>query len=149
MLNTVAELAGEEFVEVAAWLDNRDREVDIFGTVMARLTSGALVTMHGCGDTIPSCESDIRVFCSGAIIRTSAWGRFLEIQESGSPTFKPLPVPESAGVWEEFLAIRAGKIANTSPPEVGLRMAILWDAIQRSAARRGEVVSCQPMRERS
>lgn len=149
MLNTVAELAGEEFVEVAAWLDNRDREVDIFGTVMARLASGALVTMHGCGDTIPSCESDIRVFCSRAIIRTSAWGRFLEIQEAGKPTFEPVPIRESAGVWEEFLSIRAGKIENPSPPDIGLRMAILWDAIQRSAARHGEVVACQPMKTRS
>ena len=63
MLNTIADLAGEDFVEVAAWLDNNGRPVDTRATVMARLASGVLVTMHGCGEAIPSCASDIRVFC--------------------------------------------------------------------------------------
>jgi hypothetical protein len=30
---------------------------------MARLVSGALITMNGCGRAIPSIGSDIRVFC--------------------------------------------------------------------------------------
>ena len=38
------------------------------------------------------------------------------------------------GVWEQFLDVRAGKMANPCPPEVGLRMARLYDAIQASAA---------------
>ncbi len=83
MLNTTADLAGEPFVEVAAWLDNRGANVDIMGMVMARLQSGALVTMHGSGETVPSCASDIRVFCPRAILRTGAWGGFLEIQRAG------------------------------------------------------------------
>jgi predicted dehydrogenase len=62
MLNTVVDLAGEDFVEVAAWLDNRKLSVDLLGTVMGRLASGVLVTLHGCGETIPSCASDVRVF---------------------------------------------------------------------------------------
>ena len=47
MLNTVVDLAGEEFVEVGAWLDNRQSQVDRLGVVMGRLKSGVLVTMHG------------------------------------------------------------------------------------------------------
>jgi len=43
-------------------------------------------------------------------------------------------------VWEQFLAVRAGKQENPCPPEVGLRMARLWDAIQASAARGGASV---------
>jgi predicted dehydrogenase len=61
MLNTCADLAGEDFVEVAAWLDNCSRPVDTRGTVMARLAPGAFVTMHAFGEAIPSCASDVRV----------------------------------------------------------------------------------------
>ena len=53
MLNTIADLAGEDLVEVAAWLDNNGRPVDTRATVMARLASGAFVTMNGCGEAVP------------------------------------------------------------------------------------------------
>ena len=46
MLNTITDLAGEDFVEVSAWFDNRETPVEILGAVMARLKSGAMVTMN-------------------------------------------------------------------------------------------------------
>ena len=140
MLNTVADLVGEDFVEVVAWLDNRSRPVDILGMVMARTSSGVLVTLHGCGDSIPECSSDIRVFCSQAILRTGIWGERLELQRHGRKRLRAVPVPPSLGVWEQFLAVRNGDMVNPSPPEVGLRMARLWDAIQESARRGGALV---------
>lgn len=144
MLNTVSDLAGEDFVEVAAWFDNRGRPVEILGVVIGRLASGALVTMHGCGDTIRSCESDIRVFCEKAILRTGQWGERLEMQREGESALSPVTVPPSMGVWEQFLAVRDGRIANPSPPEIGLRFARLWDAIKRSAANGGVPMQCAP-----
>jgi predicted dehydrogenase len=141
MLNTVADLAGEPFVEVAAWLDNRNRPVDILGVVIGRLASGTLVTFNACGDTIPSCASDIRVICTKAMLRTGIWGEFLEIQYHEKDGWQKLPVPPSLGVWEQFQAVRTGKIENPSPPEVGLRMALLWDAIRESAQQNGQPVS--------
>ena len=143
MLNTVADLVGEDFVEVAAWLDDRDRSVDILGAVMGRLASGALVTMNACGSAIPSCASEIRLFCSEAIVRTGIWGEYLEIQHSGEKQLQPVEVPPSMGVWEQFVAVRSGRIANPSPPEIGLRMARLWDAIRASAAQDGAVVKLE------
>ncbi len=140
MLNTVADLAGEDFVQVAAWLDDRGRPVDVMATVMGRLASGALVTMHACGEAIPSCASDVRVFCSKAILRTGIWGERLEIQRYGRRALRPVKVPPSLGVWEQFLAVRTGRIPNPCPPEVGLRMARLWNAIQASAAQGGTPV---------
>jgi predicted dehydrogenase len=144
MLNTVADLAGEDFVEIAAWLDNRDRSIDILGCVMGRLRSGALVTMSSCGNAIPSCASEVRVFCTNAIIRTGVWGEMLEIQRAGETQLQPVSVAPSSGVWgsawEQFMAVRSGEIENPSPPEIGLRMARLWDAIQASAAQGGAVV---------
>lgn len=140
MLNTVADLAGEDFLEVAAWMDNNGRPVDTRATIMARLHSGAMITINACGEAIPSCASDIRVFCQKAILRTGIWGEFLEIQRAGKQRLRPIKTPASLGVWEQFLAVRAGRMPNPCPPEVGLRMTRLWDAIRASAAKSGKVV---------
>ncbi len=143
LLNTVADLAGEAFVEVAAWTDNYGRPVETLAVVIGRLASGALVTLHGCGETVRSCASDIRVFCTDAILRTGAWGAFLEVQRQGEDALTPVEVPPSLGAWEQFLAVRNGDFPNPSPPEVGLRMARLYDAIKASAAQNGVPVRCE------
>lgn len=140
MLNTVADLAGEEFTQVAAWLENDDHPVDVRAVVMARLASGALVTMNGCGTAIRSCHSDIRVFTTKAILRTGVWGEMLELQREGANQFRKVRSVATMPVWEQFLNVRSGRIENPSPPEVGLRMAHLWDAIRASAARGGAVI---------
>jgi predicted dehydrogenase len=137
LLNTVADLVGEDFTDVAAWLDNRGTKVDILGSVIARTRSGVLVTLSGCGEAIKSCHSDIRVFCSKAILRTGVWGEQLELQREGDEKLVSVEVPPSLGQWEQFLAVRSGAIPNPCPPEVGLRMARLWDAIRASAAQNG------------
>ncbi len=142
MLNTVVDVAGEEFVEVAAWLDDRGRPVETMGVIIGRLASGTLVTLHGCGEAIPSCASDIRIFCEQAILRTGMWGEFLEVQRSGETTLTPVTLPPSLGVWEQFLRVYRGEVPNPCPPEVGLRMARLYDTIKLSAARHGAPVKC-------
>lgn len=142
LLNTIADLAGEDFSEVAAWFDNHGRPVETLGVVMGRLASGGLVTFHACGEAIPSCASEIRVFCEKAILHTGIWGETLAVQYHGDQPPAPIPVPPSLGVWEQFLAVRAGRIPNPSPPEIGLRMAKLWDAIRASAAQNGVPVKC-------
>jgi len=143
MLNTVADIAGEEFTTIAAWLDNCGRPVETLGVTIGKLKSGALVTIHGCGEAIPSCSSEIYVFCSEAIFRAGIWGERLEVQHKGDTRFKKVRVPPSLGVWEQFLAVRKGEIPNPCPPEVGLRMARLYDAIKQSAAQNGQPVDCR------
>ncbi len=132
MLNTVADLAGEDFTEVSAWLENDGLPVDIRSVAMGRLASGALVTMNACGSAIPSVHSDIRVFTEKAIVRTGIWGERLELQRAGSGQLRKVRSVEPIPVWEQFLNVRAGPTPNPSPPEVGLRMARLWDAIRES-----------------
>ena len=141
MLNTVADLAGEEFVQVAAWLENDGRPVDFRAVVIGRLASGALVTMNACGSAIPSCHSDIRVFTSRAILRTGIWGEALELQRAGAGRLRKVRSVAPIPVWDQFLNVRAGRTVNPSPPEVGLRMARLWDAIRQSASQGGAVIT--------
>lgn len=141
MLNTITDLAGEDFTEVSAWFDNRETPVEILGAVIARLRSGALVTMNACGDTCTRSTSDIRVFCSQGVIFTDIWGHFLNLQRPGQAQPAAVEVPKSMGVWQQFLAVRTGERANPCPPEVGLRMARLWDAIRLSAQQNGRSVT--------
>ena len=140
MLNTVADLVGQDFVEVAAWMNHYGHPVEILSVAIARLASGALVTLHGCGETIPSCSSDIKVFCTQAILYACAWGRWLSIQKGGRKRATKIPFPPASSVWDTFLKVRVGEIENPSPPEVGLRMIRLYDAMRRSAAEGGQVV---------
>jgi predicted dehydrogenase len=145
MLNTVTYLAGEDFSEIAAWFDYRGRRVDILTAAIGRLKSGALVSLTGCGDTIPSCSSDVLVFCTKGILRTGVWGGSLEVQYSQEEGWLPVEVPPSLGEWEQFLLIRDDLIPNPSPAEIGLRLANLWDAIKSSASQDGAIIklTCQ------
>jgi predicted dehydrogenase len=143
LLNTIADLVGEDFSEVAAWFVPNGRPVETLAVAMGRLASGGLVTFHACGEAIPSCASEIRVFCERAILHTGMWGETLAVQYTGGEPPVQIPVPPSLGVWEQFLAVRNGSIPNPSPPEVGLRMAKLWDAIRESAAKNGTPVKCE------
>jgi predicted dehydrogenase len=147
MLNTVSDLAGEDFAQVAAWMEDDGRPVDIRSVVIGRLASGALVTMSACGGAIPSCDSDIRVFTTQAILRTGIYGERLELQRAGRGRLRKVRSVAPMHVWEQFLNVRAGRTANPSPPEVGLRMARLWDAIRASTARGGSVVDIAPATE--
>ncbi len=142
LLNTVADLGLEDYDEVCAWLDNRDTQVDIVGAAMGKLKSGTMVSLTACGDAKEDCLSDIRVYCTNGIIRTGMWGERLEMQK-GVDNFYPIKVPSSLGVWQQFLQVRSGLISNPSPPEIGLRMAKLWDAIKESSANGGKPVRIQ------
>ncbi len=142
LMNTIADLAGQEFEEVAAWLNNRGRPIDIMAAVMARLANGAYVTLHGCGASVPSCSSDIRIFTEQATIRTGMYGRWLEVQRVGERDYNPISLPTMKTTWHRFLEVRHGHIDNPSPPAVGLRMLKLWDAIKDSAAKGGQPVPC-------
>jgi hypothetical protein len=80
------------------------------------------------------------VFCEKAIIRTGIWGERLLIQRDGQKDFEVIDVPPSLGVWEQFLKVKSGEMPNPCPPEVGLRMAKLYDAIKASASLGGQPV---------
>lgn len=142
MMNTVCTLVGEDFETVAAWTDNRGTDVDINGVVMGRLQSGALVTLNGCGECIPGLENEVFVNLTGGVIRTGIYGERLFIRRAGETEATEAELPKMRGAWQQFTQVRAGEIENPCPPEVGLRMARLWDAIVASAGKDGQPVSC-------
>ncbi|MBM4459982.1 MAG: Gfo/Idh/MocA family oxidoreductase [Chloroflexi bacterium] len=140
LVNAVAELAGEEFAECAAWVDNTGRPVETRGTVMCRTTSGAFITMHFMGEAAHTVGADVHAFYSEATIHADAWGRRMAIQRCGEKTPTPLDPPDAPIPWEQFLAVRAGELPNPGPAENGLRVVRLWEAINASAAAGGKPV---------
>ena len=140
MLNTVADLVNQDFVEVAAWMDKKGRPVEILSVAIAKLKSGAFVTFHGCGEAIPSCSSEIKVFCEEAILTTGVWGGKLQIQKRDEPEPQEIPLPPKSSVWNTFLKVCSKEIDNPSPPEIGLRMIRLYDAICLTAAEGGRIM---------
>ena len=141
MVNAVAELAGEDFVEAAAWFNNNGRAVETRATVMCRTISGALVTMHAMGEASHTAGADIHAFYSEATIHADAWGRRMAIQRRDEKTPQPLDPPDAPSAWEQFLAVRAGEMPNPGPAENGLRVVRLWEAITASAAQGGKPVA--------
>jgi len=71
-------------------------------------------------------------------------GETLELQRAGAGRLTKVRSVVGMPVWDQFLNVRAGRHVNPSPPEVGLRMARLWDAIRESAAN-GGAVSTSPL----
>lgn len=139
LLNTMADLVGESFSEVAAFIDKRKTKVDILTVAIAKTQSGAFVTINGCGAS-PVTNSDIKLFCENGLIQVGVWGDHFSVQMKGEPQLKPIELPPDLGVWQTFIKVRSGEMPNPSPAENGLRMIQLWDAIKKSAKQGGAVV---------
>ena len=140
MMNTIFLLADADCKRVSAFMNNRQRSVDVVCAVAGRLATDALLSLHAAGDGPSGCASHIMLFYTRAIIRIDAWGAWREIVAAGIPGSR-----EEAEIMDNplksFLAIRAGNTENLSSVEAGLRFARLWDAIKASSARDGEPVS--------
>jgi len=140
MMNTVCLLADADCERVCAFMNNRQRSVDLVCAVAGRLTNGALMTLNAAGDGPPGCSSQITFFYTKAIVRIDAWGAWREIAVAGAPVVRE-EVEIMDSLLKSFLAIRAGDAENLSTLEAGLRFARLWDAIKASGARDGEPVA--------
>jgi predicted dehydrogenase len=139
LLNTTADLLGEPFSEVAAFIDKRSTKVDILTVAIAKTTSGVFVTINGCGAS-PVTDSDIKIWCEKGLIEVGVWGGYLRVQRQGDPKLQEIELPPDLGVWQTFINVRNGEMPNPSPAENGLRMIQLWDAIKASARQGGAVV---------
>jgi predicted dehydrogenase len=143
MINTVCLLADADCERVSAFMNNRQRGVDVVCAVAGRLATGALLTLHAAGDGPAGCSSQITFFYTQGIVHVDAWGAWREIAVAGAPGSREV-VEITDNPLKRFLAIRAGNAENLSTVEAGLRFARLWDAIKASAAKDGEPVAVVP-----
>lgn len=143
MVNTVLDLLNDEVACVSALLDNRQTPVEINASISGQSRGGVLFTLAGAGDSV-RCTSHVLVFGDNGVIKTGIWGECLLIQKARDAGFKPVPYRTSRGPWEQFLRVRAGRMQNPCPPEIGLRFANLMDMIRQSAKTGRCIVKSSP-----
>lgn len=139
LLNTLLDLLDDEISQVAALQDHRGAPVEIDTVVAGRTRGGTLFSFTAAGDSI-HCTSELQIFGTKGALRTGIWGERLEWksaeQKDGAREWTPLKLPQRRGVWQQFLAVRAGRRPNPCPAEMGLRFARAMDLIRRSVASR-------------
>ena len=132
LLNAVLWLTGLKPVEVFAWIDNRGEEVDITAGVLVRFENGALATLMSNGDA-QTFDSTIRIKGTRGVIVTSAYGGTLEHWEGGERLKYPPVQVSGTSPQSDFLGAIRGKTEPVCPPEWGLKLCRLMDAIYASA----------------
>ena len=131
MINTVVDLGGDDVGEVCAIMDNCGSPVEIRSTISGRFRSGVQFSLAAAGDSMQCCSS-ITVIGDKGILETGIWGERLLYRNHKTSEMKAIKTPAYKGVWEQFLKVRAGKMENPCPAEVGLRFARLMDLIRKS-----------------
>jgi predicted dehydrogenase len=134
LVNTVVDVLDEDVVSVSALLNNRGVPVEITSSVSAQTRSGIMISLCGAGDSV-DCRSNIFVFGNQGVLDVDAWGGHLRLSRgTGDATaFEDVTRRKNESPWQTFLKVRAGKLENPCPAEVGLRFARLMDMIRESA----------------
>ena len=134
MVNTVLDLAGEDVRRLSASFDNCGTPVEILSSVGGQFASGAMFSLCADGDSV-SCQSRILVMGDQGVLETGIWGERLNFASAKSNwQMEPVKGGRGRSVWETFVLVRAGRIANPGPAEVGLRFAKFMDMTRTSAA---------------
>ena len=133
MINTVVDLVQSDVERVSALLDYRGQRVEIAASVSGQFRNGVLFSLTAAGDSM-QCVSQVAVFGNRGVLQTGIWGEFLRFKGKQDADFRDVPLRPGRGVWDQFLKVRAGKLENPCPPEIGLRFAKLMDLIHASSA---------------
>jgi predicted dehydrogenase len=131
MFNAMLYLTGLAATEVFAFVDNKDQEVDVVGTVALRFTKGALGTAAVSGATTVF-EQGIYIHGTKGAVKCSIYGGSMEVW-LGSEKVKYPAVPATSTLQQNFIDCIRGRATTASPPILGLRQARLMDAIYESA----------------
>ena len=138
MFNAMLYLTGLSATEVFAFVENKDQQVDVVGTVALRFTGGALGSAAVSGATTLF-EQGIYIHGTKGSVKCSIYGGSMEVW-LGANKVKYPAVPETATLQQNFIDCIKGRASTPSPAKLGLRQARLMDAIYESA-RAGRAVA--------
>ena len=133
-VNTMLDLAGSDVKALCAMQDNRGTPVEISSAIAGRFKSGAFFTICAEGNSI-HCQARVTVVGDKGVLITGSAGGFLRVIKPDSWHEKDVEFPPSLGVFEQFLRVRAGKLKNPCPAEVGLRFAKFMDMVKAAVAK--------------
>jgi len=145
LVEALLALVGQPVASVAATVDDAGAPVDINATALVRFAGGAQGQITIVGDLAAVWIERVLVCGTGGVLAYETdpqhpWrtGRVQHYRDGQvvQPLGLPAPFPSLDAAW--IAAIR-GTAENPSPPEIGVAVADLTDAIYR-AARTGQVV---------
>ena len=128
-VNTMIDLAGADVKEMTATQDNRGTPVDIATAIQGRFKNGVFFTLCAEGNSI-NCTSCITIIGTKGILATAGYGGYLKLTRPGKWETEDVPFEPSKGVVEQFLRVRAGKLVDPCPAEVGLRFSKFMDMVR-------------------
>lgn len=143
-VESLLSLAGARARSVSALVDNLGSPVDTNSAATISFANGVQGQLTVIGDLPATWIEQVLVTGTKGILRYETepqhpWrtGRLSQWREDG--IFQPLELPDTEGMDAAWVAAIRGEGPNPSPPEVGVRVAELTEAIYRSA-REGRVV---------
>lgn len=132
LLNSFLWLKDDPMVEVSAFVDKRGMKVDIISVVCVRFKSGTLATIMVSAEAAARETNNIILFGTKATIETGIWGQCASVRDGKDKPIR-LALPKRPSLQQHFVDVLRGKRENPCPPLYGLRLALLCDAIYRSA----------------
>lgn len=131
MFNAMLYLTGLAATEIFAFVENKDQEVDVVGTVAMRFTKGALGSAAVSGATTVF-EQGMYIHGTKGSVKCSIYGGSMDVWV-GSKKVKYPVVPETTTLQQNFIDCIRGRATTPSPALLGLRQARLMDALYESA----------------
>ncbi len=132
MFSAILDLSGARPIEVFAFADNAGTPVDIFMAASIRFDNGCLATAAVSGDT-PIMEEGVYISGTGGSIKTAIYGGRLE-QWDKTDRVKYPHVNPTASPQQNFVDCIQGRDTTPAPPALGLKQALLMEALYKSAA---------------
>ncbi len=147
-IESLLSLAGAPAVSVSGLVDNLGSQVDINSSATIRFANGVQGQITVIGDLPAEWIEHVYVSGTRGVLRYETepqhpWrtGRVFQYRDGG--IVQPLRLPETDNMDQAWLNAIRGVSSNPSPPEVGIQVAELTEAIYRSA-QEGRTINLTP-----
>lgn len=132
MFSAILDLSGLRPVEIFAWCDNKDTPVDIITSASIKFENGCLATAAVSGESV-TMEEGVSISGTRGYLRTAIYGGRLEHWDARGQRVKYPVVPPTATPQQNLVDCIRGRGTTPAPPLLGLRQALLMEALYRSA----------------
>lgn len=131
LLAGLIHLTGQVPEEVVAYVDRREREIDVVVCASLRFDGGALGSIAISADA-KGMEEGIYLQATKRCLTTGVYGRRLAFV-GPAPTREPLELPAAEYAEENFVRALRSEATTLTPVELGVTVARVVEAILRSA----------------
>jgi predicted dehydrogenase len=132
MFAAMLHLSGQLPEEVFAYVDHKNEAIDVVAVVALRFDGGALGTAAVSGADV-AIEESVYVQGTRGSVKASIYGGRLEVRHDWRAVAE-VELPWAETPEENFVRCIRGEAETLCPPELGIQLAELHEAIRRSAS---------------